>query len=142
MYCDYDMSLKLKELGFKEMTSAYYMPNNKALIYNYSPYRGSIIDDMFFSRNSLRDNCMGSECIDAPTVWEVQEWLEKRCISLSTKPYVCEDGVRWLCEIREFSNEKISLWKTVTCCISSKHALYSGIQQVLIFMYDQRDNVR
>ena len=74
-YCDYDTCVALKELGYKVPTSAYYMPNNNQLIFVSNPYRGGYVIDCFHSHNSLRENVMTHDFIDAPTMWEAQKWL-------------------------------------------------------------------
>ena len=81
-YCDYDTCVALKELGYKVPTSAYYMPNNNQLIFVISQFRGEAAMDCFYSHNSLPKECMGSDYIDAPTMWEAQKWLrnEKKII--------------------------------------------------------------
>ena len=33
--------------------------------------------DCFYSNNSLPKECMASDFIDAPTMWEVQKWLRE-----------------------------------------------------------------
>lgn len=89
-YCDYETCVALKELGYKIPTSAYYMPNNETLYFVSNPYRGGYVIDCFFSHNSLREDVMTYDFIDAPTMWEAQKWLreEKKIdvlIELETK---------------------------------------------------------
>ena len=89
-YCDYDTCVALKELGYKIPTSAYYMPKNSQLIFVINQFRGGAAMDCFYSNNSLPKECMASDFIDAPTMWEVQKWLreEKKIdvlIELETK---------------------------------------------------------
>ena len=87
-YCDYDTCVALKELGYKVPTSAYYMPNNNQLIFVISQFRGEAAMDCFYSHNSLPKECMGSDYIDAPTMWEAQKWLrEERKIIIVISPY-------------------------------------------------------
>lgn len=76
-YCDYDTCVALKELGYKVPTSAYYMPNNTQLIFVSNPFRGGYVIDCFHSHNSLREDVMTHDFIDAPTMWEAQKWLRE-----------------------------------------------------------------
>ena len=76
-YCDYETCVALKELGYKVPTSAYYMPKNSQLIFVINQFRGGAAMDCFYSNNSLPKECMGSDFIDAPTMWEAQKWLRE-----------------------------------------------------------------
>ena len=76
-YCDYETCVALKELGYKVPTSAYYMPKNSQLIFVINQFRGGAAMDCFYSNNSLRKECMASDFIDAPTMWEAQKWLRE-----------------------------------------------------------------
>lgn len=76
-YCDYETCVALKELGYKVPTSAYYMPNNNQLLFVSNPFRGGYVMDCFFSHNSLREDTMTHDFIDAPTMWEAQKWLRE-----------------------------------------------------------------
>ena len=76
-YCDYETCVALKELGYKVPTSAYYMPKNSQLIFVINQFRGGAAMDCFYSNNSLPKDCMGSDFIDAPTMWEAQKWLRE-----------------------------------------------------------------
>ena len=83
-YCDYETCVALKELGYKVPTSAYYMPNNETLYFVSNPYRGGYVIDCFHSHNSLREDVMTHDFIDAPTMWEAQKWLrEEKGIHIS-----------------------------------------------------------
>ena len=76
-YCDYDTCVALKELGNKTPASAYYVPNNETLYFVSNPYRGGYVIDCFCSHNSLREDVMTHDFIDAPTMWEAQKWLRE-----------------------------------------------------------------
>ena len=97
-YCDYETCVALKELEYKVPTSAYYMPNNETLCFVSNPYRGGYVIDCFFSHNSLREDVMTHDFIDAPTMWEAHKWLreEKRiCVEVDC----CASGYIWeLCK--------------------------------------------
>lgn len=97
-FCDYETCVALKELGYKVPTSAYYIPNNETLYFVSNPYRGGYVIDCFRSHNSLREDVVTHDCIDAPTMWEAQKWLreEKRiCVEVDC----CASGYVWeLCK--------------------------------------------
>lgn len=76
-YCDYNICVALKELGYKTPTSAYYIPNNETLYFVSNPYRGGYVIDCFYSHNSLREGVMTHDFIDSPTMWEAQKWLRE-----------------------------------------------------------------
>ena len=76
-YCDYEICVALKELGYKVPTSAYYMPHHKDLIWVSNPFRGGYVIDCFYSHNSLPKDVMTANFIDAPTLWEAQKWLRE-----------------------------------------------------------------
>ena len=76
-YCDYETCVALKELGYKVPTSAYYMPKNSQLIFVINQFRGGAAMDCFYSNNSLPKECVASDFIDAPTLWEAQKWLRE-----------------------------------------------------------------
>ena len=84
-YCDYETCVALKELGYKVPTSAYYMPNDKQLLFVSNPYRGGYIFDCFYSRNSFPEDVVTHDYIDAPTMSEVKKWLreeKKICVEI------------------------------------------------------------
>lgn len=76
-YCDYETCVALKELGYKIPTSAYYMPKNNQLMFVINQFRGGAAMDCFYSNNSLPKECMMSDFIDAPTMWETQNWMRE-----------------------------------------------------------------
>ena len=99
-YCDYETCVALKELGYKVPTSAYYMPKNSQLIFVINQFRGGAAMDCFYSNNSLPKECMGSDFIDAPTMWEAQKWLREEREMLLQPTYL-ELSDEWICVIRD-----------------------------------------
>ena len=94
-FVSYDIAVKLKEKGFKEKCYAYYFPKGSELIFNHNPFRGGIIEDCLYSNNSLPNECMASDFIDAPTISQVLKWLRKEK-KIYCLPYF-EQGVdMWL----------------------------------------------
>ena len=142
-YCDYETCVALKELGYKVPTSAYYMPNNETLYFVSNPYRGGYVIDCFHSHNSLREDVMTHDCIDAPTMWEAQKWLrEEKEVYVTVIPEYNEfgpiKGVKYRLEVAywkddEFGYETIE-WldeecpHTIITFDSYEEALSEGIK--------------
>jgi hypothetical protein len=97
-YCDYETCVALKELGYKEPTSAYYMPHHKDLIWVSNPFRGGYVTDCFYSHNSLPKDVMTANFIDAPTLWEAQKWLREEK-EMVLRPSYLRGANAWICEI-------------------------------------------
>lgn len=76
-FVSYDIAVKLKEKGFKEKCFAYYLPKCFDLYFNKIPFSGGIIDDCLYSNNSLPNECVASDFIDAPTISQVLKWLRE-----------------------------------------------------------------
>ena len=107
-YCDYETSVALKELGYKVPTSAYYMPKNSQLIFVINQFRGGAAIDCFYSNNSLPKECMGSDFIDAPTMWEAQKWLREK--EIMVYPQYLTNCQTWMCMVYE---EKKMLMRSI-----------------------------
>lgn len=73
-----ELAIKLKEKGHMEKCFGYYLPSGNAeLVYNYNQWRGAIFEDCLFSHNSLGEDIIGSDLIDAPTISQVLKWLRE-----------------------------------------------------------------
>ena len=107
-YCDYETCVALKELGYKVSTSAYYMPKNSQLIFVINQFRGGAAMDCFYSNNSLPKECMGSDFIDAPTMWEAQKWLREK--EIMVYPQYLTNCQTWMCMVYE---EKKMLMRSI-----------------------------
>ena len=99
-YCDYDTCVALKELGYKVPTSAFYTPNDTTLYFISNPLRGGFVIDCFYSHNSLREDAVSADWIDAPTMWEAQKWLREEKQMLLQPTYL-ELSDEWICVIRD-----------------------------------------
>lgn len=77
-FVTYEISVKLKEKGFKEKCFAYYYPKGSELIFNANQFRGGIVEDCLYSNNSLPNDCMASDFVDAPTISQVLKWLREK----------------------------------------------------------------
>ena len=122
-YCDYETCVALKELGDKTPASAYYIPNNETLYFVSNPYRGGYVIDCFCSHNSLREDVMTHDFIDAPTMWEAQKWLrEEKDIYIE----ILFQPATWTCKI--YNLKKYEYIKGYTFFISYEEALSEGIK--------------
>ena len=97
-FVSYDIAVKLKEKGFKEKCYAYYFPKGSELIFNHNPFSGGIVEDCLYSNNSLPNECMASDFVDAPTISQVLKWLREE-----KKIYVQMEmcGRRYKCSLYE-----------------------------------------
>ena len=145
-YCDYETCVALKELGYKIPTSAYYMPKNSQLIFVINQFRGGAAMDCFYSNNSLPKECMASDFVDAPTMYEAQMWLrEEKEVYVTVIPEYNEfgpiKGVKYRLEVAywkddEFGYETIE-WldeecpHTIVTFDSYEEALSEGIKEAV-----------
>ncbi len=151
-YCDYETSLGLRDLGYNGFDNKVYCDwavVKDSIIDKY----GNLTDDGYYeltkecggelefeevydtsvklydrpSRNSWKE-----AICTAPLLYSAQKWLcGNHNISVSVKPYPCEDGLRWLCEIRSFQVDKVCLDRTITGYTSPESALSAGINEVV-----------
>ena len=128
-YCDYETCVALKELGYKTPASAYYVPNNETLYFVSNPYRGGYVIDCFRSHNSLREDTMTHDFIDAPTMWETQKWLreEKKIEVNATYDNVVELHWHWFMKSLTNCNQSISIINHD----SYEQALLAGIKEAV-----------
>ena len=134
-YCDYETCVALKELGYKVPTSAYYMPNNNQLLFVSNPFRGGYVMDCFRSHNSLREDVMTHDFIDAPTMWEAQKWLreEKKIEVNATYDNIIELHWHWYMKSLTNRNQTISN----TNRDSYEQALLAGIKEAVTILKDE-----
>lgn len=129
-FVSYDIAVKLKEKGFKEKCYAYYFPKGSELIFNHNPFRGGIIEDCLYSNNSLPNECMASDFIDAPTISQVLKWLrEEKKIHVATgvTPKSLWRYVIMFCDNRGLKEPTI----TVMNYSSYSSAISAGIEYVI-----------
>jgi hypothetical protein len=76
-FCDYETSVALKELGFREKCPTYYdTEDNVGLLLNTqwtSDYMPCQFIDCFESHNSNTSD--DNSYVDAPTIYQAQKWL-------------------------------------------------------------------
>ena len=69
------------------------MPKNSQLIFVINQFRGGAAMDCFYSNNSLPKECMASDFVDAPTMYEAQKWLrEEKEVYVTVIPEYNEFG--------------------------------------------------
>jgi hypothetical protein len=142
-YCDYNTCVALKELGYKTPASAFYMPNNETLCFVSNPYRGGYVIDCFRSHNSLREDVMTHDFIDAPTMWEAQKWLREKGIFVHISyPLRVENDVFWNYEVLD---EAWDEGKQNPCICASgglfdshEEALLRGVRQAVNLLKENK----
>lgn len=150
-FVTYEITLKLKEKGFKEKCLFAYNDEqviNPKVIEEY----GNLTDDGYYELTEdgggklkfdnvyiyeqqiiLRDKIIiERNFIDAPTISQVLKYLrEKYSIHISTKPYPCEDGLMWHYEIRKFNQYISAVVANKTGFTKEEYAALDGIEYVL-----------
>lgn len=73
-FCDCETSIALKELGFREKCFCYYdILDNVGLLYN-TEYTCEVLPCQYMDCTKSH-NTLDDDCVDAPTLYEVQKWL-------------------------------------------------------------------
>lgn len=68
----------------------------------------------------------------APTISQVLKWLrDEFSFHISTKPYLCEDGLMWIFEVRKFNTHIIFVVANKKGFAEEKLATLAGIEYVL-----------
>lgn len=122
-----ELAKKFKEKGFREECLCHYIGND--LVYNIeSPI---VNNQLWFSHNKF-DNIWHRDNIDAPTISQALKWLRKNHnLDISTKPHPCEDGLKWLYEIRKFNSELVCVVVHQTKFQEPEQAALAAIDHVL-----------
>ena len=117
----------LTDCGYQDLTQDFGGP------YRINEVYGHYVEiDERRLKNNLLDRTLGEICT-APTLQEAIGWLMQTMNKhVSPKPYVCEDGIMWLVEIRDIGTDKVSLIKTITCKKTYHEAVNAGIEYVAI----------
>lgn len=99
-FCDYETSVALKELGFREKCPTYYdTEDNVGLLLNTewtSDYMPCQFIDCLESHNSNTSD--DNSYVDAPTIYQAQKWLREEMQMLIFPSYLGGANV-WICEI-------------------------------------------
>ena len=75
-FVTFELAVKLKEKGFKELCLAYYT-NNDDLQFNYSHKSGAKYSDCYSSHNLMPKGSVSGKFVDAPTISQVLKWLRE-----------------------------------------------------------------
>lgn len=88
-FVGYDLAVKLKQKGFKDLCFAYYT-NTNDLYFNYSHKAGAKYSDCYLSHNLMPKDSVSGKFVDAPTISKVLNWLieEKKFYVV---PLICSD---------------------------------------------------
>ena len=131
-FVTYDLAVKLKEKGFKEKCYAYYFPKGSELIFNHNPFSGGIVEDCLYSNNSLPNECMASDFVDAPQIHEVLKWLrnEKK---LFVEPSLFKYGYESYVQSTIFKEDKdyTDTWRVEGFHSTYEQAILAGIEYVI-----------
>lgn len=117
----------LSDDGYLDLTEEYGGPYKRSDVYA----RYTEILEWTRKNSMIEDG--GYELCTAPTIQEAMVWLIQNTHKVITpKPYICEDGIKWLVEIRDIGIDKVSLIKTITCKETYSEAANAGIEYVAI----------
>lgn len=156
-FCSFGTSSFLKDAGYVDPTRYSYIKNTRVsdeimekhpglsddgymdLIKEYGGtydrkdvYKTYIEIEEVYHKNSFLDADPWVIC-SAPTHQDAVNWiLNKYNIWISAKPYVCEDGILWLSEIRKIHIDKVELVKTLMVKESHHKAVDDAIKYVLV----------
>lgn len=100
-FVPFELAVKLKEKGFRELCLAYYT-NDDTLYYNYSHKAGASYTDCYLSHNLMPKDSVSGKFVDAPSISQVLKWLreEKKIhiiveIADSGWYYTIYPNIRW-----------------------------------------------
>lgn len=81
-FVTYEIAVKLKEKGFKDLCFAYYT-NTNDLYFNYSHKAGAKYSDCYLSHNLMPKDSVSGKFVDAPTISQVLKWLRnEKCLHI------------------------------------------------------------
>ena len=127
----YGIAVKLKEKGFKEKCFAYYYPKGSGLIFNQNQFRGGIVEDCLYSYNSLPNECMASDFVDAPTISQVLKWFRKEKRIDAGAVWDNRDG-KWVGYVNEMDMpDLVGEYVLSDTYVSYEHAALAGIEYVI-----------
>lgn len=128
-FVTFDIAKKLKYKGFKEKCYAYYFPKGSELFFNHNPFRGGIVEDCLYSNNSLPNECMASDFVDDPTIFQVLKWLrEEKKIHIAIDIW----GRTWGYDIIKLTSGNSLHWTAYNENINNyEQAALAGIEYVL-----------
>ena len=108
-----------------------------------NPYRGGYVIDCFHSHNSLREDVITHNFIDAPTMWEAQKWLrEEKGIHITINYIRLEEEDIFMYTLRYIGQtlrEGSALYKNEQYS-SYEEALSEGIKEAVEVLKDKSIN--
>ena len=131
-FVTFDIAKKLKEKGFKEKCYAYYFPKGSELFFNHNPFRGGIVEDCLYSNNSLPNEFMASDFVDAPTISQVLKWLREEK-KLFVEPSLFKYGYESYVQSTVFEEDKdyTDTWRVEGFHSTYEQAALAGIEYVI-----------
>ena len=135
-FCDYETSVALKELGFREKCPTYYdTEDNVGLLYNTqwaldnTPYQ---FTDCLESHNAYE----GNSYVDAPTMWETQKWLREE---IDIIVYPEKNSFGWYCAIHN-NIGKVHQFKYSEEYNTYEEALLEGIKEAVKILKEENND--
>jgi hypothetical protein len=135
-FCDYETSVALKELGFREKCLTYYdTEDNVGLLFNTqwtSDYLPCQFTDCLESHNSNTSD--DNSYVDAPTIYQAQKWFREN-MGILLDPRYLDMIDDWICVI---SYKNISRRSSSTNGMGGyEESLAEGIKKVIATLKDR-----
>ena len=135
-FCDYETSVALKELGFREKCPTYYdTEDNVGLLFNTqwtSDYMPCQFTDCLESHNSNTSD--DNSYVDAPTIYQAQKWLREK-MGILLDPRYLDMIDDWICVI---SYKNINRRSSATIGMGGyEESLAEGIKKVVATLKDE-----
>ena len=129
-FVTYEIAVKLKEKGFKDLCLAYYT-NTNDLYFNYSHKAGAKYSDCYLSHNLMPKDSVSGKFVDAPTISQVLKWLRKKKLHIELWT-VGKKPIKWCHTITTLNHvgEKQG-WSSGTREDSYEAAAIAGIHYVI-----------
>jgi hypothetical protein len=122
-FVPYELAVKLKEKGYPQHIAddAYIIDNEGEEEYDIGERLPiPLVPDYM-------------DIVAAPTISQVLKWLrENHKLHISTKPYPCEDGLRWMYEVRKFSSVLVCVVVNKTGFHEPEQAAIARIEYCLV----------
>lgn len=127
-FVPFELAVKLKEKGFRELCLAYYT-NDDTLYYNYSHKAGASYTDCYLSHNLMPKDSVSGKFVDAPTISQVLKWLrEEKKIYLELVIVV---NTEYMCDIYKIDERPIECLGSTEYFKTPEQAALAGIEYVL-----------
>lgn len=133
-FVTYEVSLKLKEKGFRGKCVAHYF-NDEFVLNNSTNFRGVCVEDLMMSFNALCDTKdlypNFYKCADAPTIDQVLRWLRevKGIDVLPQRGHINLDNNG---KVTRYYNVNIYFERRFACTLDNDEQDYSTYEQATI----------